>query len=374
MLRDPWLKTLVALLVIIAASYLAGLVWDLALRFADIILMLVLAWLLSFALEPVTGGMTSGLRVARPFAVAMVYAGLLIILTLTTILMVPVIALQSSQIGTNLPDYVDSVARWVTQMQEALPRQGSIAGALASFDYSQIARSIESLGPAIVNNALSLAAGVASVLFSLTLVLILSFYIQLDGGKFMGTLLRALPADRQDEANYLIFSLHRAFGGFVRGQIIQAVIYGFGTALVMVVADLSYTAVVAIFAFAIMLIPFIGPILAIIPPIAISLFVHPESTWWVAVLLLGLQQVVLNIIAPRVMSQSVGVHPLLVLVSLLVGGKVAGIWGAIFAVPVAGTLVAMISFYRLTVEERAEQSNLATASTDNANGDQSEGT
>jgi len=74
--------------------------------------------------------------------------------------------------------------------------------------------------------------------------------------------------------------------------------------------------------------------------------------WWVFLLLLLLQQLLLNVVAPRLMSKTVGMHPLLVLVSLLVGAKVAGAWGAIFAVPVAGVVVAMVSFYRMTVDER----------------------
>jgi predicted PurR-regulated permease PerM len=359
LLKDPWLKALIVLLVIIAASYLAGLVWEIALRFADIILMLVLAWALSFALEPIASFVTNEARITRSLAVAVVYLGLLIVLSAGTILLVPVVALQASQIGTNLPTYVDSIGRWVAQVQQDLPRQGALGTAIASLDYAQTARSIEALGPGIVNNAVSLATGVASVLFSLILVLMFSFYIMLDGGRFTAAFVRAIPDDRQDEVHYLIFSIHRAFGGFIRGQLIQAGMYALGTAAVMMIADLSYIAVAAIFAFAIMMVPFVGPVLGIIPPIVIALVVHPESTWWVVLLLLGLQQIILNVVAPRVMSQSVGVHPLLVLLALLIGGKLAGIWGAVFAVPVAGTLVAMVSFYRMTVEERAEQTKSA---------------
>ncbi len=374
MLKDPWFKALIVLLVIIAASYLAGLVWELALRFADIILMLVLAWILSFALEPVTNFVTLRMQVTtRPAAVALVYLGLLIILGTGTVLMVPVVALQVSQIGTNLPSYVDSMGSWLTDLETRLPRQGIIGNALASFDYTQVARSIQSLGPSIVNNALTLATGVASVLLSLVLVLVFSFYIMLDGGKFMAALVQAIPADRRDEVNYLVFSIHRSFGGFIRGQLIQAAVCSIGTAAVMMIGQLSYTAVTAIFVFAIMLIPFIGPVLAFIPPIAIALVLHPGSTWWVALLLLGLQQVVLNVLAPRVMSQSLGMHPLLVLLALVVGAKIAGVWGAIFAVPVAGTLVAMVSFYRLTVEERAEQSNLVAATNGENHGNHGKG-
>jgi hypothetical protein len=65
-----------------------------------------------------------------------------------------------------------------------------------------------------------------------------------------------------------------------------------------------------------------------------------------------IQAVVLNVVAPRVMSSTIGVHPLLVFVGLLGGGKIAGIWGALFGVPVVAVIAAMASFYRATLEQR----------------------
>lgn len=350
--KDPWLRTLIVLLVIIAASYLAGIVWALAVRFADILLLLVLAWVLAFALEPVISRVEAHAGFKRGLAVALVYVGLLIVLGGATLLMVPVIALQVSQIGTNLPDYLINLRAWLDGMQIWLSSKGINVDAATLLDYTEMARRVESLGPVIVNNALGLATGLASMLFSLVLVLILSFYMVLDGSRLTAAFLQATPRDRRDEVRYLISSTYRAFGGFVRGQLVQAVVYGVGTAAVMMAASLSYTAVTAIFAFAFMMIPFVGPILAIIPPVVIAALIHPDRTWWVFLLLLLLQQVVLNVLAPRLMSKNVGMHPLLVVISLLVGAKLAGAWGAIFAVPVAGVIVAMVGFYRMTVEER----------------------
>lgn len=352
MQKDPWLRALIVLLVIIAGSYLAGLAWTLAVRFADILLLLVLAWVLAFALEPATQLVQSRTGDNRGLSVATVYLGLLLVLSLSTVLIVPLVALQVSQIGMNLPLYVTNVGTELVELQSRLSERGIVLDASTLLDYREVARRIESLGPVIVNNALAAAAGVAYVLFSLVLVIMLSFYIMLDRERLTAAFLRAIPSDRRNDVNYLIYSTHRAFGGYIRGQLVQALVYGVGTAAIMLVADLDYIAVAAVFAFTIMMIPFIGPILALIPPVIISVFVHPEQAWWVFILLLLLQQVVLNVLAPKVMSQSVGMHPLLVLVALLVGANLAGVWGAIFAVPVAGVIVAMLSFYRMTVTER----------------------
>jgi predicted PurR-regulated permease PerM len=98
----------------------------------------------------------------------------------------------------------------------------------------------------------------------------------------------------------------------------------------------------SVFAAVIMVVPFIGPLLALIVPLIIAAFSNLPTSQLLAVVvgLVVLQLVVMNVVAPKVMSQSVGLHPLLVFLALLVGIKEAGIAGAIFGVPVAAVLYA----------------------------------
>jgi predicted PurR-regulated permease PerM len=349
---DPWLRTLIILLVIIAGTYLAGFVWSLAIQFADIILLFVLAWVLAFALEPATSSLERRGRMRRGVAVGLVYAWLLVILSAAILLIVPVVALQVSQIGSRLPEYAASVEDWLLSVEAWLSSQGVFVNAASLLDYSEVVRRVEAVGPSVVNQAVGLATGVASVLLSMVLVLILSFYMMMDGSRLTTSALRALPTTWRDDAEYLILSVYRAFGGYVRGQLLQAALYATGTAAVMLAANLNYVAAAAMFAGVVMMIPFVGPVLAFIPPVAIAALGHPDRVWWVFLLLLLLQQFVLHVFAPKVMGKTVGMHPLLVIASLLAGFKLAGAWGAIFAIPLAGVAVAMVAFYRMTLEER----------------------
>src|SRR5204862_3558703 len=103
----------------------------------------------------------------------------------------------------------------------------------------------------------------------------------------------------------------------------------------------------------ILFIPFVGPPVAVVLPVTISLLTHPEVTIYLFVALLALQQVIFNVLAPRLLSHHVGLHPLLVFFAVLTGARVAGIWGAIFGVPIVAVGTTMVSFYRASHEERA---------------------
>ncbi|MDO8670236.1 MAG: AI-2E family transporter, partial [Dehalococcoidia bacterium] len=166
------------------------------------------------------------------------------------------------------------------------------------------------------------------------------------GDQIARDILKLLPDRFEEEAGVFIDSIDRTFGGYIRGVLIQSVVYGIGTAIVMRIAGLDYIEVVSIFAGIMMVIPIFGGFLAIIPPFFIAVFGGSLLTIvFVLVALLILQQIVLNVVAPKVMSENVGIHPLLVFLAILLGLKVAGVWGAIFGVPVVGVVNAMAQFF-----------------------------
>ena len=107
--------------------------------------------------------------------------------------------------------------------------------------------------------------------------------------------------------------------------------------------------IVAISALA-MLIPFFGPPLALVPPILATAIFHPEWLLFVAPVLLLVQSVLVNYLQPRLMREALGMHPILVLVGLLVGAQVAGLWGALFGIPI---LAVLNVFFNYVVNLRA---------------------
>jgi predicted PurR-regulated permease PerM len=204
---------------------------------------------------------------------------------------------------------------------------------------------LQQLGTTFIQNLVGFMTGLATLLFDLVIVLILSFYLTLDGNRISAGVLRLVPPEHREAFHYFTESTERSFGGFLRGQLLQAVIYASGTAVVMWGAGVGYVALATTIAAIAMIIPFVGPFIAIIPPILLAALGGDVGTVvGVTVALLVLQQIVFNVIAPKVMSDAVGIHPLLVFAAILFGSKVAGIAGAIFGVPVAAVLASMVSF------------------------------
>jgi predicted PurR-regulated permease PerM len=196
------------------------------------------------------------------------------------------------------------------------------------------------------------ATGAATLLVEVLILLILSFYFMADGARLADSMILALPPRAQDDTRFLVANIHRAFAGFLRGQVIQSLVGALGTGLIMSILGVDYALLSSVVAGLVLFIPFIGPPVAVVLPVIISLLTRPEVTIFLFLALLALQQVIFNVLAPRILSRQVGLHPLLVFFAVLTGARVAGIWGAIFGVPIVAVLTAMISFYRAGHDER----------------------
>ena len=159
-----------------------------------------------------------------------------------------------------------------------------------------------------------------------------------DGDSMWKRFTRALSPELASEAELLQQSADRSFGGFIRGSLILGVIYGVATLLILVPLGVPYAGVLALVSGLMMIIPFFGPIIAMIPVIAVTFLGAPGQLLLVFVLVLAVQQILLNIVSPRIMSRSIGIHPIFVFLALLLGAKLAGFWGVVLAVPVAGVV------------------------------------
>ncbi len=344
--NSPWLRALIILLVFIAGFYLLTILWQVGQQVADIILMFFLAWLLAFTLTPLARFLARYNRQNKLLAVVEIYTGLILLLFLLGMLAVPAVASQLVELGANMPAYIAGLPATVEAFQAWFWVRGIMIDLSSVFQSQALVQGANSLGSVLAQNALSIAQFLASAVTGLFIVLVLSFYIMMDGERIAENILKLLPLRFQEEARFLTDSIDRTFGGYIRGVLIQAAVYAIGTAVVMQIARLEYVEVISIFAGIAMIIPFLGGLLAIVPVFLLALFSGSLfNVVFVIVALLVLQQVVLNVIAPKVMSENVGIHPLVVFLAILLGLKVAGVWGAIFGVPVAGVVNAMAQYF-----------------------------
>ena len=200
----------------------------------------------------------------------------------------------------------------------------------------------------------SLLTSAAGAAISLVLIFVMSVYL-LVYGRQIGTLVRRwLPdADGTPEDDYPT-RVQRAVGGYVRGQLLFSIVMGTTAGLALWLFGLlgifhdgrTYAFAFGAFFGVMELVPFIGPVLGAIPPIAVALFENPLTALWVVLLFIVLQQLEGHIVAPQIFSHALRINPLLVIIALLFGDAIYGIIGALMALPVAAVIRETILYLR----------------------------
>jgi predicted PurR-regulated permease PerM len=355
--RNPWLRALIILGVILISVQLFSVVWNFGREYGDIILVFFLAWMLAFLLNPVVEFLTMGQRRPRWLAVAGVYLGLLAILIVMGLLIIPPTANQVSALGRKIPQYTSNTSHLVDDLQERLNSRGlnvNLHQAATVRDFNQAG---QQLGSYLAAHALTLAQGVLAAVFDGVIVIVLSFYMMLDAPRITRSVIQVTPGRFRADMQLLFASIDHSFGGYLRASFVIALVYAIGTALAMYILGVPFVLPVSAFAGLMLVVPIVGDIVAVLPPLLLGLFtISLVRIIILLVVMVALQQVVLQILRPKIMGRSVGLHPLWVLGAFLVGARAAGIWGALFSVPIAaiGQTIVQLYYFRAAGKTSSE--------------------
>jgi predicted PurR-regulated permease PerM len=328
--------------------------------FQDIIILFFLAWLLSFALLPIITLVAKLMpRAPRWLPVIVVYGGMVVLL-------LGLVIQLAASLADSIGDFIANAPTLEVQLRGLL---AEIQERARAFGYNidlqsqapQIIATLNRFAQEAVGPIQQFAIGTLGALGNLLLILFLSLYIALDRAAILAFLFRLVPPGFVAEARLLQTSVAKSFGGFIRGQVLQGVLFGIFAGVVNIGLGLPYGAASALVAGVLHAIPFFGPFVSWAPPVVVAILDQPDKIV-PSLILMGIGWFVsMNILGPRLMGDTVGIHPIVVLASVLIGAKIAGIMGAIFGVPIAAVISAFFyHFYRRsresgTVTDRAAQ-------------------
>jgi predicted PurR-regulated permease PerM len=347
-LLTPRLQRWLTALVILAALAFAFVVVDYLGKyyafFSDVIMIFFLAWLLAFILSPVANGLLHLFpKLPRAYAVVIVYSLLIAILVVAAIWIATSLYNSISTLITHWPSDADLRDK-LRPGQEWLNSIG--AGQIQLYDQVKLVLdNIKNGASNLVKPLGDIAFATVGVFGNLLFIFFLSLFMAVDRDHIERFLLRLVPPGYSDEARLLEKSVSKSFGGFLRGQALMGLIYGLISAAVSLMLGLPFVPATAATSGFLHAIPFFGPFISWTPPVLVAIFFEPGAVLPALVLMAIGWFVLMNIIQPRLMSEAVGLHPVVVLGSVLIGSKVAGIPGAIFAIPVAAVISAFFFYY-----------------------------
>jgi predicted PurR-regulated permease PerM len=354
--RVNWQRIRDILIVVICIGIMVWAAFTVLGIFVHALVLLLLAMAVAFLVTPLVNILHR--YVPRLIASLLVY--LLVVSALIALCYALVFSLiqQVNYFSTHLPQYVQNLPATYTVTLDWLVKQGIPISSINKA-ISTIEDQANALALTLAANLVSIVQIVTDVIVNILLVAVLSFYLTLDGKRIRNALVNLAPKESMPHVRVFEDALNRVVGNYIRGQLTLATIIGLLAGVGCYFLGLSnFALIIGVLAFLFETIPMVGPTLASIPAILISLLLPDPfpRTYVILIYFIIIQLIEGNILGPRIVGHAVGLHPVASILALIVGVQIFGPFGALLVTPIlAAVWVVVTSFYRSFRGESADE-------------------
>ncbi len=312
-------------------------IWFLLARLGRVVLILILAIIFTITLSPLVDRLAR--RWHRAWAVFVVVLGAVVIIVGGGVVLGTVMTGQIVRL-------VGTISNHVNQLSSLAP------GFLSWLNHNDVHINVVDIEDKILANAGKVSSFVVRQTFDIVtnviggvvdgaIVLFVTVYWLYDAERMQMAVMRLVPQQHRELVLAVEHTLTRVIGGYVRGQLLLSAVVGSAFGVGSWIIGLPYPLLIGVLAGVMELIPLLGPILGAIAPMAMAILNHPlVQVPEVVALFAAVHLLESQILGPRIIRSQVGLHPVVSVLALMIGADWQGVWGALFAVPAAGIIVA----------------------------------
>jgi predicted PurR-regulated permease PerM len=334
---------LVLLAIVLSVAFLLEVIW----LARGVITWILIALFLALALNPSVGWfMEHGVR-RRGIAVALTYFLALAGITALGATFIPIIIDQVNEFVENIPDYVAQLTRG----------EGRLGFLEREYQVTDRVREAVSEGGAarvlgLSGAALSVTKSVITAIVAIVTIAFMTFFMLLEGPAWVERFYSLLPEHAQPRWRKVGTDIYRTIGGYVTGNLVISLIAGVTSTIVLLIMGVPFAVALGLVVAVLDLIPLAGATLAAIIVTTVAFLHAVVAGIVVLVYFIVYQQIENHVLQPLVYGRTVQLSPLAVLIAVLIGAELAGVLGALGAIPVAGTIQVLLADYLRFRRER----------------------
>jgi predicted PurR-regulated permease PerM len=285
--------------------------------------------------------------IPRGIAIALVVLTLLALIVLGAIVLVPLAVGQIVSLADQAPALLNEGYHAAQRIVERLAERGFIEGtpdeAMAQLQQTGAAR-LEGILQGLVEWAFNTLSGTIAGVFTTLSTILIAAYLLADGERLKSGTIRLLPRRYRDDAEVLWVDVGDALSRYLGGLIVSLTFQGITSTLILLALGVPYAILLGIWTTFGAIIPYIGSYIGGLPSTIVAFTVSPTTGILTALGYVMINFIDGNLIAPRVQGQAIRVPPLFIFLAVIAGGQMAGIWGALMAVPILAVVRVVIGF------------------------------
>ncbi len=302
-----------------------------------------IAFALAYLLDPLADKLERW-KLSRTLSVTTIIASFFLLVVIATLILIPLLRIQVEHLASNLPDYMGQIMSW---LQPILDQMSMIEPAKIKMHLKEIFEKLgtvplTALGSAkeMLWSSLSGLVNVLLILVNILIIPVAMFYLLRDFDSINQKLVRLIPRRYLRQTVGIVKEIDEVLSGFVRGQLMVATLMSGLYTLGLFICDTPMSLFIGPLAGYANLVPYLGLICGFVPAVILTLLQHQD---WMSVVgvvaVFGVVQALESmVITPRVVGDKIGLHPVVIMLAVLVGGELFGFVGVLLGVPAAAVL------------------------------------
>ncbi|WP_294795525.1 AI-2E family transporter [uncultured Fenollaria sp.] len=299
-----------------------------------ITLSILVAAMLAYFLNPMVKSVRKRLKISDNLAILTVFLIVILIFLILGFTVFPKTISDIKNLIIKFPEYYKQTLESINDFfnQYELFKGINLDNELIVDNISKIyKKQTANAGNLLVNSA----KNVMSFVFSLVLTPIFAFYFLKDKDKIKEKFKAMIPEARKERLIRLFSNIHNDMTKYIIGKIKMAIFVGFATFIMLLALGVEFSFVIGIITCVADIVPYVGPLMGLIPAFVFAFIDSPIKALWIFVLYILIQWVENNIVGPKILSKETGFHPIVVLFLLILGAALFGFLGMILSVPIA---------------------------------------
>ncbi len=315
--------------------------------FSDILLPFVAGMVLAYFLDPVADRLER-LGLSRVMATVVILAAFIVVLVLAFVVLIPVLASQMSEFGGKLPEYLTRLQGLITSFDpQWLEQRFGVDAAGLKEGLNSLLTSGFGLLTTVFQSIWTSGMALVSIVSLFVVTPVVAFYMLLDWDRMVATVDSWVPRDHVGTVRKIAADIDTAAAGFVRGQGTLCLVLGAMYAVGLTLTGLNFGILIGLFSGLISFIPYVGSLTGLALAVGVA-FVQFSPDWMmiavVACVFFVGQFIEGNILSPKLVGKSVGLHPVWLMFSLFAFGALFGFVGLLIAVPAAAAIAVLVRF------------------------------
>jgi predicted PurR-regulated permease PerM len=313
------LKVIFAVLAIVLAYYVK-----------DVLVLIFLAFILASTIEPLVEALRKR-KIPSAITILAIYAIIIFSVVLTIRLIIPPLSGEATRLYERLPVLIEDISNTI------FANNGEIAQDLSEQALEYV-RNLRVLPTGALTGFFTATLNIFSFLVSMIVVLVLTFYLLMEKDRLGTGSFKYIPLEQKDLVIKIFNRITDKLSNWLKGQIVLSLLIGFLTYITLLILQIPFALPLALFAGLMEFVPFIGPFISFIPAGVIALSISPMMVFWTALAYFIIQQLENHVVVPQVMKKALGISPVVIIISVLIGTKLLGIVGILVAAPVVASI------------------------------------